>query len=126
MDASNGPMAYAENRDEPEVGCRPCSCTHFFRYLLFIGGIIGGIVIIFATPRVCPSGYHEQTCYASGNTYDCRDGIYCENKIPPPGAIIGGIILIVLSAILGVLSCCFQSRCLLGDKYYNDKILMCC
>jgi len=119
-------MANAENRDEPEVGCRPCSCTHFIRYVLFIAGIVGGVVIILATPRVCPSGSHEQTCYAGGDTYDCRDGTTCEDKIPSTDALIGGIVLIVLSVVLGVVSCCFQSRCLLGDKRYNDKIFMCC
>lgn len=126
--ATREPMSTAENKEEsvPEVGCRACSWTISMRYIVMILGIIGGIIIIVATPKSCPSGSVTETCIANGTSYDCRNGNTCMNKSPSPGAIIGGVIIIILSSIFGCLSCCHQSRCMLSDKHYNDKICMCC
>lgn len=117
MAASDGPKS---------VGCRPCSWLISFRYILMLAGIILGIVVIFATPRQCPSGYEEQTCVANGHNYDCRNGLNCSNKEPSPGARAGGIIIIIISSIIGCIQCCHQSRCILSDDHYNNKICFCC
>lgn len=131
----SSPMSQQENKDVTSitageaVGCRACSCVIALRYIVFALMIVGGIVVIVATPRECPSGYSDG-CPAYGNCagYDCcnYDTATCTNERPTVGAIVGGIIMIVVAAILACISCCHQARCILSNTYYDDKILFCC
>ncbi len=115
-----------ESAPSTGVGCRPCSWLISFRYFLVIAGIIGGLIVIFATPRQCPSGYAEEDCVANGHDYPCKNGLSCSNKGPSSAATAGGIIIIIITSIIGCIQCCHQSRCILSDDHYNSKVCFCC
>lgn len=116
------------------VGCRPCNLLYSFRYLFMIACFVIGLVVIFATPRECPSGYKEATCRVCDDdgtcdhvtSYDCRDGFTCASKRPLLGAIVGGVAIIIIGLIYGIIQCCHQARCILSDKHYDAKICFCC
>lgn len=96
--------------------------------------IVIGLVVIFATPRTCPSGYSEMSCRVCDDdgtcdhitTYPCRDGFSCASKRPTTAAIVGGIVVIAIGVIYGIIQCCHQARCILSDTFYDAKICFCC
>mmetsp|Transcript_26188 Transcript_26188/g.28562 ORF Transcript_26188/g.28562 Transcript_26188/m.28562 type:complete len:155 (+) Transcript_26188:112-576(+) len=151
------PMSQQENKDVPVnvtlnsdevVGCRRCSAVICGRYIILALIFVAGFVVIFATPRVCPSGFEEHTCYTDcsscvpicnqytgENCSDCCENSYscwnssaneCANETPSIGAIAGGVVIIVIASILACISCCHQARCVLSNTYYDNKIAFCC
>lgn len=142
MISTSNPLAEQEKTGVPaepadgsvNVGCRPCNLLNSFRYLFMIAFFVIGLVVIFASPRECPSGYNETTCRVCDDdgtcdnisTYPCRDGFSCASKRPVVGAIVGGIAIIVIGVIYGIIQCCHQARCILSDKHYDAKICFCC
>lgn len=95
--------------------CQGVKRTNALLHVFFAIMIPVGIMVLLLAPKVCPSGYDEDTCYVYGSgSYPCRkiDGntIYCHDKVPNAAGTGAGIALIVVGVvamvILMIVRCC--------------------